>query len=174
MGKLALRHAHPRMPAPPRGDVEQLVEHTANHWYWCGEFTGDPLGDNAPVFRSFSVVLLLWDWEHGRDGRRLILENACGVYACVNPTHWRRRGAAVLSGSAPHSPVLPTGEDAWPAQGVPGGYAVHVVREDARSAICGVTYHRRTDAGTIVTCRACVRAWLARGGRFDDARGDAP
>jgi len=173
MGKLAAPHARPSAARPLRSDVDPLVERTATHWYWLGEFTDDPLGDCAPAYRSFSVVRLLWEWEHGRDGRRLVLENTCGVYACVNLAHWRRRGAPAVAR------VLPAGQGAWPARGSAGCFVTHVSRADTSHAACGARVSVFDAAPGVITCRACVKSWVSGGGLLvdgppGDVPGDAP
>lgn len=174
MGKRIIPHAKPRAPYPPRADVEALIERTENHWYWTGDFTDDPFGDNAPIYRYaphrkngpvFVVTRLTWYWEYGNDLKRLTLENTCGVYTCVNPAHWLRKS----SSQAAVNLVLPVDIRAWPVQGGRNSVVAHIAHNDAVHALCGSTHERRCDVGTRITCNECVRAWRARGGVFIEA-----
>lgn len=157
-------HISTRRALPPRAEVDVLVEITATHWYWLGDFWDDGI-DRTPVFRwsvesenrgRYAVARLLWCWANNATSiSPLYLEITCGLITCVNPAHVRRIGGPS------HAMTLPSGCGARMRK---SGVAVHIVRDDSTFAICGRNVPR-VDAplGATVTCRTCVLEWRARG-----------
>lgn len=171
MGRTALSHRSvvQRGQYPPKELLEPLVERTDNHWYWLGEFYDDNVDRCAEyawyldgcLAGRYSVPKLLWSYEHPElNSTKLVIENVCGLYTCINPSHWKRRVASVI----PTRIVLPEGLDAAPAQDRVNSTVVHVVYTDSSAYLCGWRGAgcRRLDAGTPVTCNACIVAWFRR------------
>jgi len=171
MGKLALPHRGRAGILPPSELLESFIERTNNHWYWLGEFFDDGL-DRSAEFRwappaehstNFMVPRLLWQYLHPEHtGKRLMLENACGLFTCINPGHWTERGVAQ---AIPTELRLLETSQAWPAQ-TAGIALVHIIRSDAESAVCGAGGARsrlhRVPLTEKVTCYACIAVWVAQ------------
>ena len=173
MGRRVPGHLSSHGEAPPPDAVFALVEKTDNHWYWLDEFYDDNV-DRTPVFRwaatgypagRYVVARLLWCWTHPESiTKRVVLENTCGLYTCVNPDHWhslhllRRDHAFTLPTdttaslrSRQYNPVLL--KPMHPA-------LIHIVPEDTEYAMCG--YRRlpmKHSLGTVITCKACIAGW---------------
>lgn len=166
MGKLALTHRGSTRVKPPVALLEPFIERTDNHWYWTDEFYDDNL-DRSAVFvwaayaenpGHYMVPRLLWQYANPDEQGRILLENTCGLFTCINPTHWRKRQGAVR---IPARIVLPEHVDAMPA--VVGSYVVtvHIRRIDAPSTVCGEgVYLQGASKKTAITCDDCISAWV--------------
>lgn len=178
MGKLAFIHRGRAVILPPAELLEPFIERTDNHWYWLGEFYDDGLERSAefrwapPAEHStrFMVPRLLWQYLHPvRSTKRLMLENVCGLFTCINPGHWTERGVAQ---DVPTELRLLETSRAWPAcfavtALVPTvGALVHILRDDAENAVCGAGGVRhnvkRVSMTEKVTCYACIAVWVAQ------------
>ena len=161
---------------PPRDLVDALVEINELHWYWLGDFYEDPF-ERYAVFRwaphaehpaNYVVVRLLWTWNHGdlvrRIGRRIMLENNCGLATCIRPSHWtckttmpKRYTLEPKQGERmafSNSPLLPT---------------VHLQHVDSAWSVCGAkTAMAIVPVGEEITCNECVKTWLARGAKLKE------
>lgn len=170
MGKLALVHAGRATVLPPRELVEPYIERTPNHWYWLGEFYEDAL-DRSAEFRwaapaekttRFMVPRLLWQYEHAESlGKRVLLENVCGLFTCINPAHWRTR-----QGTSPNPARILLSEDgkAWPAVQGQDLVTVHIQLPHEQDVLCdGRPLYRNLPKTTVVTCDECIGAWLHLG-----------
>lgn len=176
MGKLALLHRGRAVVLPPQELLEPHIERTPHHWYWTEEFFDDGL-DRSAYFdwaphaersTKFMVPRLLWQLAHPNDvGRRVVLENVCGLYTCINPSHWVERGRAhdlpasiVLGGEAAARPMVH-----------PGATLVHLVRHVEETSACGTA---RGLAGVVqttpVTCYACIAVWVAQKQPYEEAK----
>ncbi len=176
MGRPALPHRATVCTGqfPPMELLEPLIERTENHWYWLGEFEEDwedrgamfpwkPPTEKAGVY---SVPKLLWMYANpALFGKRFVIENTCGLFTCINPSHWKRRMGAEL----PAAIVLPEDGDYAPVKSSIGRMYnhVHVANKDARSTTCGKRsgFKTRTHvpSNTPITCRECIEHWVRLG-----------
>src|SRR5512142_2495343 len=131
MGRLAMVHRGTTRVKPPPELLEPYIERTDNHWYWLDEFVDDGL-DRCAVFvwaapaekqGQFMVPRLLWQYAHAEETARVLLENVCGLFTCINPAHWRKRQGAVR---IPARIVLPEHVEATPV--VASHLTVHIRR----------------------------------------------
>ncbi len=159
---------------PPMELLEPLIERTDNHWYWLGEFVEDwdergamfpwqPPSERAGLY---SVPKLLWMYTHPAfQGQRFTIENMCGLFTCINPAHWRRRGGIEL----PASIVLPEDGEYVPVKSLTGKLydRVHIALVDARTTACAkrTVFKNRihVPANTPITCTGCIEHWVKRG-----------
>lgn len=170
MGRLALLHRGRVLDGqrPTMDMLEPHVERTPNHWYWLLEFYDDGL-DRSAAFKwglpgepkaTFMVPRLLWQLTHpDRSRHRLLLENVCGLFACINPSHWRDRRAALRM---PSRIVLPDTVENVPVAHHYMLVTVHIRQQDTASTLCGlVNNHFNVLARTApVTCDECISAWV--------------
>lgn len=161
---------------PPSSELKPLIDKVSDaafgHWYWEGDVHDDRLS-RTPVFRwapagwphrgIYVVARLLWCETNAREPRRLMLDNTCGVYACVNPAHW-------IDARRPRLWTLPDESDAllvrrsYPTR-VP---VVHVRAGDSSFAACGIDVSRShggfiasVEASRVpITCDDCLKTWL--------------
>lgn len=170
MGRLALLHDGKACTKPPRDFLEPFIERTENHWYWLGDFMerdlerGAVFSWAAPNERKtrYAVPRLLWQLEHPEDvEKRLLLENTCGLFTCINPAHWRKRRGSF---KIPARIVLPESVEAWPVIHHPDmihSLDVHIRFVDALAALCGRgVQYRGMAKTTVVTCDDCISAWV--------------
>jgi hypothetical protein len=174
MGRLALIHRGTARTLPPADLLEPLIERTSMHWYWLGDFVDDGM-DRSAVFRwaapdenagQYMVPRLLWQMANPHENpKRVLLENMCGLFTCVNPAHWqRRRGAFKI----PARIVLPDTVEALPVVHHRWAVVVHILRNDAASIVCGhhvgrsSAYQHLARTATI-TCEECISSWARLG-----------
>lgn len=169
MGRLALTHQGRTRILPPVELLEPYIERTDHHWYWLGEFYDDKL-DRSAEFRwappaektaVFMVPRLLWQLAHPDTPARLI-ENTCGLFTCINPSHWRKRGPGVV---IPARIVLPEHVLAMPMVSQSNNLVVHIRRLDTPHVVCGASGKHMDGGGkkTVVTCDDCISAWVRTG-----------
>jgi hypothetical protein len=167
MGRLALLHRGRAKILPPLELLEPSIDRTATHWYWLESFYDDGLDRSAefvwaaPAESStrFMVPRLLWQLTHPEDvGKRLLLENTCGLFTCINPAHWRDRHAQV---KIPARIVLPDSVEAMPVMYSPAALTVHIRWNDAITTICGHgPKHHGMAKPTVITCEECITTWV--------------
>jgi hypothetical protein len=168
MGRLALTHRGSTKARPPLELLEPFIERTDNHWYWLDEFYDDGL-DRSAVFvwaapaeskAHYMVPRLLWQLANPSDTERVLLENTCGLFTCINPAHWRKRQGAVR---IPARIVLPEHVEAMP---VISSHlvTVHIRRLDVQHTVCGeVQQVHGGSKKTVITCDDCISAWVRSG-----------
>lgn len=173
MGKLALPHRGRAVVLPPAELLEPFIERTDNHHFWLGEFYDDGL-DRSAVFRwaplaetatSFMVPRLLWHRANpDAPTSRVLLENTCGLFTCINPAHWARRGAV------PPARRIRLGDGAArPVIAATSALIVHAMWDDAAHALCGAGPRTRSFDKTVpVTCTRCITTWVAAGHAYED------
>jgi hypothetical protein len=176
MGKLALLHRGRSVVLPPLALLEPFIERNPHHWYWTDEFFDDGLDRSAsfmwapPAERAarFMVPRLLWQLAHPEAaGRRLLLENVCGLYTCINPSHWVERGRAH---DLPARIVLPEGSEARPVLH-PGHLLVHIARYREDTVTCGsLRDFEGQPLRTPVTCYACIAVWVAQKQLYEEVK----
>lgn len=173
MGQLAQAHRGRSKDLPPRELLEPHIERTESHWYWLLDFVDDGLRRSA-VFSwaplgqrggQFMVPRLLWQLAHLDElPARLLLENTCGLYTCINPDHWRKRRGVV---EIPARIVLPDSVDAMPVlkhASMDHLLNVHIRRVDSLNTVCGKGRDYRVLAKTsVVTCDECISVWIRTG-----------
>lgn len=168
MGRLAMVHRGRAHVLPPMELLEPYIDRDKHHWYWLGEFHED-WQDRSAEFRwaapsenptVFMVPRLLWQLTHPEHTGRLLLENACGLFTCINPEHWRvRRGGFRI----PARIVLPGHVEAMPVTS-PQAVIVHIQRHDVPHTVCGEgVWLHGTDKKTVITCDDCISAWVRTG-----------
>lgn len=150
---------------PPDHLIDPLVEKTDNHWYWLGEFRDDGLDRYATInwappsesTGSYVIVRLLWARQHqGEVPPRLVLGNACGLFTCINPSHWveivsnRKKKIALPKGCGARPCVLRHGN----------GKTVHIARDEDEFTICGLTkFARSLPISSVINCKDCIASW---------------
>ena len=179
MGRLALLHRGRVYDGrlPPAETLEPFIERTPHHHYWLAEFYDDGL-DRSAEFKwgapdeptvVFMVPRLLWQLAHPTEtAKRLLLENACGLFTCVNPAHWRRRQAAL---QIPARIVVPDTVDALPVAHTQDQLLVHVRRMDAIVTVCGRgTGFVALKRDAPVTCDECIGSWVRTGQPYEEVK----
>ena len=168
MGRLALAHRGRAVVLPPMELLEPYIDRDKHHWYWLGEFYDDHL-DRSAEFRwtapaepqtLYMVPRLLWQLTHPEHQGRLLLENTCGLYTCINPAHWRKRQGGFR---IPARIVLPGHVEAVPMTSQQE-VVVHIRRLDVPHTVCGegVRSHG-ADKKTVITCDDCISIWVRKG-----------
>jgi hypothetical protein len=168
MGRLAFPHKGRANVLPPPELLEPYIERTEYHWYWLGEFCDNHF-DRCAEFRwappaehhtLFMVPRLLWQLAHPGESPRL-LENTCGLFTCINPGHWRRRGAGVV---IPARIVLPGHVDATPVVSPSSAIHVHIRFSDTEHTVCGHgPKYAGLDKTAVITCEECISSWVRTG-----------
>lgn len=174
MGKLALTHRGRAVVLPPPEAYDELVERGDGHWFWLGEFYDDGL-DRSAMFPwtppaeqrvQFMVPRLLWHRANpDAPMARVLLENTCGLFTCINPAHWARRGGA------PPARRIRLGDGAArPVIAATSALIIHAMWDDAAHALCGAGPRTRSFDKTVpVTCTRCITTWVAAGHPYEDA-----
>lgn len=175
MGRLALAHRGRAHVLPPIELLEPYIERTNNHWYWLGEFH-DNNEDRSAEFRwaapfesstLWMVPRLLWQHTHADYGR-LLLENVCGLFTCINPAHWRKRQGTFR---IPARIVLPDTVEATPVMHPLAVLTVHIRRLDSLSTVCGRGRDQHALAKTtVITCDECISAWVRTSQPFTEVK----
>lgn len=172
MGRLALLHKGRLVDGklPPMEVLEALVERTPNHWYWLGEFYDDNLDRSAEFLWAppnenpvkFMVPKLLWQLTNPEvDTKRILLENTCGLFTCINPGHWRKRLTSIR---IPARIVLPDSVEATPVVYPHVMVSVHIQRHGSLHPVCGggkgwTGLHKSAP----ITCDDCISSWVRTG-----------
>lgn len=167
MGKLALPHRGQHRTLPPAALLEPFVERTKHHWFWLDDFYDDNL-DRSPVFRwggssghsgTFMVSRLMWQYAHQAcAGQRLVLENACGLFTCINPSHWAERGVAFTVPTV----IRLLGDEASPVI-FNSETLVHIQWKGSGLTVCGSQQGYGSHVLEMpVTCYACIAVWVAQ------------
>jgi hypothetical protein len=177
MGKLAFTHRGRAVILPTVDLLEPLIERTPTHWYWNGEFVEDPFDrcayfDWAPPFEMntrWMVPRLLWQLANPTlVAKRVLLENTCGLFTCINPAHWSRRRGAIR---IPARIVLPDSVEATPVVHSMEILLVHIRRNDAETTVCGRgSMFKGLVKTTVVTCDACIRTWVYSNQPFTESK----
>jgi len=177
MGRLAHPHRGGSGGLPPPELLEPFIERTPNHWYWLGEFYDDNV-DRSAEFRwaahaenagRYMVPRLLWQYAHPEEAtKRVMLENTCGLFTCINPAHWdKRRGAIRI----PARIVLPDTVEAMPVVYSMETLLVHIRRNDATSPVCGSgSVHKGLAKHTVITCDDCISTWVRTNQPFTEVK----
>lgn len=177
MGRLALSHRGRAVVLPPLALLEPFVDRTPNHWYWLDEFYDDGL-DRSAIFLwtppaevrvKFMVPRLLWQLTNPTQLHRVLLENTCGLFTCINPAHWRDRKAAV---QIPARIVLPDTVDAIPVVRPNTRVNVHIVRGAHATTLCGILDVKclKPDKKTPITCDECITIWVRLAQPFTEVK----
>lgn len=177
MGRLALPHRGRAVVLPALALLEPYIDRTGSHWYWLLEFFDDGLDRSAEFPWSppdenrtnFMVPRLLWQLANPLHQGRLLLENTCGLFTCINPGHWRKRPVAA---KIPARFVLPDNVEAVPVTHVNAMITVHVRRSDAQSTLCGVGGRGcvALDKKAPVTCDECISTWVRSGQPYTEVK----
>lgn len=179
MGRLALTHRGRSSVLPPAELLEPFIERTSNHWYWLAEFYDDNL-DRSAEFKwaahaegpgFFMVPRLLWQYLYPEEiPRRLLLENTCGLFTCINPAHWSKRRGAIR---IPARIVLPESVEVTPVMYESATLTVHIRWNDANTTVCGNGLRRafqNMSKGKVVTCDDCIRGWVSLNHPFTEVK----
>ena len=171
MGRLALPHQG-RIDGdflPGLDVLEPFIERTPNHWYWLDDFATEGFDRSAKIRWAppghnkvtFMVPRLLWQHANPDANHfRLLLENTCGLYTCINPEHWRPRHPTFR---IPARIVLPDTVDAMPTAHPHATVTVHIKHDDALVAVCGhatVLFPLKKSAP--ITCEECISHWVRK------------
>lgn len=176
MGRLAMTHRGRASVKPTMDLLEPYIERTDNHWYWLGEFYDDGLDRCAefdwspPAERStkWMVPRLLWQLTNVNDAPRLMLENTCGLYTCINPAHWKPRNAVVKT---PARIVLTGDVEAMPVMHPAATVLVHIRRNDSVNTVCGRHMEMYSLPKTsAVTCDECIAGWVRTGNLYTESK----
>lgn len=171
---------------PPREAYAPRIDVSPPHWYWDGDFFADPFS-RTPVFRwspeghphtgVYVVARLLWCDANPGEHRRLKLRNTCGVYGCIDPSHWedvdRPRRFTLPDDSvdllvrAPHHRRGLVVRD----RAMGSTVLVHIRSLAAYHAVCGLSFDGRVvglgcstvDKGSVITCEECLKEWQGLG-----------
>lgn len=179
MGRLALTHRGRAVVSPPAELLEPLIERTPNHWFWLGDFLDDNV-DRSAKFRwaapaeeatTYMVPRLLWHYANPTEPmQRILLENTCGLFTCINPAHWSKRRGAVR---IPARIVLPESVEAIPVMQESATLTVHIRWNDAIATVCGHglrrAYQNMTKA-KVITCDDCISAWVRTNQPFTEVK----
>lgn len=167
MGRLALPHHGYTKVLPPRDLLEPFIERTEGHWYWLGEFYENALDRSAEFVWAapaeyaghYMVPRLLWQLAQGDAlPKRVMLENTCGLFTCINPGHWRDRRNLVVM---PARIVLSESVQAMPVMHPGLHLTVHIRRHNTEATVCGSGYAARgMDKKTVITCDDCISTWV--------------
>ncbi len=177
MGKLAFTH-HGRSSVLPPGDLlEPHIERTDNHWYWLGEFIEDAFDRcayfdwAAPYEKStrWMVPRLLWQLAHSDvNVMKLVLENKCGLFTCINPQHLAQRNLVVPN---PARIVLPEQVEAQPVVYIGNVLRTHIRCDGFERTMCGrVKMCTVLDKTAPITCDACIAAWIKAGHLYTEVK----
>jgi hypothetical protein len=179
MGRLALPHRGHTQTLPPAELLEPWIERTPNHWFWLGDFYDNNV-DRCARFRwaapaeeaaTFMVPRLLWHYANPTEPtQRLMLENTCGLFTCINPAHWSKRRGGVR---IPARIVLPESVEATPVMHESAALVVHVRWNDAISTICGHGLRRayqNMPKTRAITCDDCIGTWIRANQPFTEVK----
>lgn len=172
MGRLMPSHMGTPNGAPPLELLLPLIEKTATHWLWDGDFNEAEAMRFATflwaapgeVSVRYVVARVLWSITNNDTLAHRRLRNTCGLTTCVNPAHFER---VLLKGEERLDLVtLPPGfkfGDGTTARlvRIAGSDHVHILRDDTYYTTCYKAARGAvsTPPGVVITCAKCVAEW---------------